>query len=121
MQTAFQRDAFQNNAFQIGIDAEELRGHIRRRWKQYLYTDDQVRKDVEALLRRLRGVADEVPEVALAQVARQQLIELIPILDIPDAEPARREAARLIRQLRSNRRALERLEEEELAIVLSIL
>ena len=120
MTTAFQADAFQNNAFQI--DTEQLRGRflIRRRWKQYVYTDEQVRKDVVTLLRRLRGES-EVPETALAPVARQQLIELIPLIDIPDAEPARREAARLIRQLRNNRRTLERLEEEELAIVLSLL
>ena len=119
MTTAFQADAFQNDAFQIDAE-EQLRGRIRRRWKHYVYTDEQVRKDVAALLRRFRGES-EVPETALAPVARQQLIELIPLIDIPDAEPARREAARLIRQLRNNRRTLERLEEEELAIVLSLL
>ena len=111
MIAAFQRSGFQKTGFQIG-DEDDLRGKVIRRRKTKVWTDEEL-----GLTKLPKKEAKQVV------VARQRLIDLLPKIQVKqvDTEPARREAARLIRKLRQNERRIRDIEDEELAMILALL
>ncbi len=71
------------------------------------------------------SVKPEAPKVVTQRtrkaVPRQQLIDFIRTQPLPDTATARREIARLLRRLRENERRMRELEEEEIALLITLL